>query len=933
VKEQSIIKFHFILCLSQKGTGICMVKRVGGVIALAALILFVALFLIPMSQVTPVIGISWESVFPAAEDNFSNRGTEQASEAQAPAPRQAARRLFTEDHNEATRELWSVIGSASAEEIIRLVREGADVNAIEHRVRGRHRDGSVSSWITTGTSLMQAARENPNSDVLQALIENGADIHAVTDHGRTVLMGAISNPNPDILRFLIDKGADANAVGRDGETLLMQAASVHNVNSDVLRILIENGADVNARGVTENILVSGTPLMRAALFNSNPGILQLLIENGADINIVDAKERTLLMHAAWMNSNPDVLRFLIEKGADVNAVDRYGITPLMLAVNSRSNLDFARLLIEHGADVNTADNYGRTPILSLLTRFGNIMTNFDVLQLLVESGADVNAVGKDGQTPLLLSTNLSHGIMQFLIENGADVNVSDMDGQTPLLLIAGRASPDTMRFLIEKGADVNAADNNGRTPLLVASDSNWANVDVLRFLIENGADVNASDNNGWTPLLSASARGHSSIDVLRFLIKNGADVNAANHNGMTSLMFIAASRLYPGFLRLLLENGADINMRDNEGRSALDYAERNEWLFVYHLRGVRVAGVFAGEANRRLDEAAGDINLDFFHPWSDTARLPRLDSPASLRISGDFPILDGATSAYPIYAAVANEVFDVNSKEELRRFLSVSRTAEAYNRLIRGEVDMIFVLQPSDEQLKAAEDAGVELHFTPIARDGFVFFVNARNPVSGLSIEQIRDIYRGNATNWQEIGGNDIEILPFQRPANSGSQTAMINEVMRGERLPRPRVEMVSSFMAGPVYGVAQYRDHEEAIGYSFRFFTEEMMRDAFGDIRRQTDFFQLMIDLIPVDDPNARERRERYQREIDRVMTPVKLLAIDGVYPSKENIRNGTYPFTVDVFAVTAGTSNPHVQDIVDWLLSPQGQELIEKTGYVGLR
>jgi len=92
------------------------------------------------------------------------------------------------------------------------------------------------------------------------------------------------------------------------------------------------------------------------------------------------------------------------------------------------------------------------------------------------------------------------------------------------------------------------------------------------------------------------------------------------------------------------------------------------------------------------------------------------------------------------------------------------------------------------------------------------------------------------------------------------------------------------------------------------------------------------MLDLIPIDDPDFHEKRENYQSEIDKIMLPVKLLAVDGIYPSKENIRNGTYPFTVDVFAVTAGTSNPHVQDIIDWLLSPQGQELIEKTGYVGV-
>jgi hypothetical protein len=64
----------------------------------------------------------------------------------------------------------------------------------------------------------------------------------------------------------------------------------------------------------------------------------------------------------------------------------------------------------------------------------------------------------------------------------------------------------------------------------------------------------------------------------------------------------------------------------------------------------------------------------------------------------------------------------------------------------------------------------------------------------------------------------------------------------------------------------------------------------------------------------------------------PVKLLSVNGVAPTEENIRSGLYPFTVDIFAVTAGTGNPNVRKLIDWLLSPQGQELIEKVGYVGI-
>ena len=479
----------------------------------------------------------------------------------------------------------------------------------------------------------------------------------------------------------------------------------------------------------------------------------------------------------------------------------------------------------------------------------------------------------------------------------------------------------TMTLLIQLGADVNFVNDYGTTLLMVAARVT-PHPDVVRVLIENGADVNAVDNNGMTPLMHAAART-SRPEILHALIEYGADVNAVDNNGKTSLIHAAARTSRPEVLKVLLRNGADFTMRDNEGKLALDYAENNEGLRAHFHRTVSVAG---------------DVNLDLYHPWGtsfrwEATRLASLDSPASLRISGNFPRLDGATAAYPIYAAVANAIFDVRDKEELRRYLSVSRTAWAYDRLIRGEVDMIFVAQPSDAQLRAAEAAGVELRFTPIARDAFVFFVNFRNPVSGLSVEQIRDIYRGNITNWQEVGGNDREILPIQRPANSGSQTAMINEVMQREELPPPPTERVEINMVDVIQAV-QHRNQEEAIGYSFRFFTEEMARDGFGERvrKREVEYFQLLIDLIPIDAPDARERYERYLQEKQRPMNIMQLLSVDGVYPSKENIRNGTYPFTVDVFAVTAGTTNPHVQDIIDWLLSPQGQELIEKTGYVGV-
>ena len=64
-----------------------------------------------------------------------------------------------------------------------------------------------------------------------------------------------------------------------------------------------------------------------------------------------------------------------------------------------------------------------------------------------------------------------------------------------------------------------------------------------------------------------------------------------------------------------------------------------------------------------------------------------------------------------------------------------------------------------------------------------------------------------------------------------------------------------------------------------------------------------------------------------------IKLIAIDSVAPNMENIKNGTYPVVAPVYAVTwAGNDNPNVQKLLDWILSEEGQYIIEETGYVGL-
>ncbi|MDR2153387.1 MAG: substrate-binding domain-containing protein [Helicobacteraceae bacterium] len=250
--------------------------------------------------------------------------------------------------------------------------------------------------------------------------------------------------------------------------------------------------------------------------------------------------------------------------------------------------------------------------------------------------------------------------------------------------------------------------------------------------------------------------------------------------------------------------------------------------------------------------------------------------------------ISSATAFCPLFDP-ATKPLDAEGKYLLYEF-NCRGTPTAYSSLTGTSDDLIVVFAPSNEQLAEAKERRREFELTPIGKEAFVFLVNKQNPIKSLTIEQIQKIYTGEITNWREAGGNDEEILAFQRNKNSGSQTAMENSVMKGLRLKEPLNNMRRS-MSGMLYAVvADYNNSKSAIGYSFRFYVTDMQKAE-----------------------------------------NVRLLAINGVEPTAENIRNGSYPLIHEFYIV--GMKNyisENAKKLIDWFLSDQGQKHIEKVGYV---
>lgn len=258
----------------------------------------------------------------------------------------------------------------------------------------------------------------------------------------------------------------------------------------------------------------------------------------------------------------------------------------------------------------------------------------------------------------------------------------------------------------------------------------------------------------------------------------------------------------------------------------------------------------------------------------------------------DYPRVDGSTATIPLSEAFAAAVMGVDL-EEARQYIEHNKTHEAYVNLIDGKADIIFVTSPSEEELSYAREKNVELTVVPVVSEGFVFLTNSENPVKGLTLQQIKDIYTGKITSWSEVGGGSKEIIAYQRPENSGSQTGMLDLVMDGEKLMSPPMEQVVAEMGMLVDQVAVYNNEEEAIGYSYYYYVTDMWQNK-----------------------------------------NVKLLEVDGVYPDKTTISDGRYPVRTAYYAVLRADEpkGSNARKLLKWILGEEGQRTAEEAGYVRL-
>ena len=224
----------------------------------------------------------------------------------------------------------------------------------------------VEALLDIGGDALLMARDNDGKLALHDCAIGGfldAAKHLISDEsikvlshdGKSALRLAALNYHLDLMNLLVEKGADVNYIDADGRTTVycVACSAANDLKVvDTLQHLVQMGANLEIKD-----LEGRTPLHVAA-WQGMTFVVRTLVELGADIDAVDSEGRTALHMCAW-NGHTDIVSILIELGANVNHVSStQGATPLLIAAQ-QGHIDVCSLLINAGSDASHIDFYGR----------------------------------------------------------------------------------------------------------------------------------------------------------------------------------------------------------------------------------------------------------------------------------------------------------------------------------------------------------------------------------------------------------------------------------------------------------------------------------------------------------------------------------------------------------------------------------------------
>ncbi|XP_064639345.1 ankyrin-1-like [Lineus longissimus] len=382
---------------------------------------------------------------------------------------------------------------------------------------------------------LHVAIEYGHKDILNFLIENGADLESSALDGSSPLILAARRGEARVMKKLLDRGANINVQNKYLERPLHLACRSSDVTT--VRKILELGADVMSFDSVD------TPLHIASRRGA-VDICTVLLDAGADVDALNKHNLTSL-HEACNRGNAQVVEILIKRRADIHHLGK-GKTPFALACLN-GNVNIIRMLLQRGCEVNVysatelppicvAYNEQNVPLMKLLREFGaevppERMTYLHIACLLGDleevdkllAREDIPKHAKDGRgnTALHIAVRKNHlGVADLCLQNGIDVNFMDQERNTALHLATRQRNAALVDLLLQYNAKSNWKNFEGFTPLHIAASN--GDIDLLKKYL-NATESPAGTFDLKSALRMAARGGH--VSCMELLIQNGAQLD------------------------------------------------------------------------------------------------------------------------------------------------------------------------------------------------------------------------------------------------------------------------------------------------------------------------------------------------------------------------------------------------------------------------
>jgi len=243
--------------------------------------------------------------------------------------------------------------------------------------------------------------------------------------------------------------------------------------------------------------------------------------------------------------------------------------------------------------------------------------------------------------------------------------------------------------------------------------------------------------------------------------------------------------------------------------------------------------------------------------------------------------MSGSTTVLPIAQACAEEFMNQNPNVNIS--VRGGGSSIGIKDIMAGTVEIGNASRDAKEkEINKAKESGIELYQNIVANDGIAVIVNPQNTITNLTIEQIQAIYTGKVTNWKELGGPDMNIVIISRDTSSGTYEVFYEIAMKKQNIVQNCIMVASNNAA-----VTSVKDTPGAIAYA----------------------------------------------GLGYLSSSVKPLQVNGVDPTFENVLSGAYPVSRNLNMYTNGAPKGITKTFMDFILSSEGQDIVEKQGFIKIK